>query len=117
VIHSDGSQEIITSAFFRTGDIKSWGRGIEKVRNACIEYGTDFPTFQFMPDGLLVMFKGRIPAEDSTQKISENAGENAGEYYPRNYPRTRNRPRKNHQSHEIGTFHYPAGVGRKNWAI
>jgi predicted HTH transcriptional regulator len=79
VIHSDGSQEIITSAFFRTGDIKSWGRGIEKVRNACIEYGTDFPTFQFMPDGLLVMFKGRIPAEDSTQKISENAGE----YYPR----------------------------------
>ena len=74
---------LIASAFFRTGDIESWGRGIEKVRNACIEYGTDFPTFQFMPDGLLVMFKGRIPAEDIAQKISENAGENAGEYYPR----------------------------------
>ncbi|MEW6078395.1 MAG: ATP-binding protein [Thermodesulfobacteriota bacterium] len=54
---------LIAGAFFRTGDVESWGRGIEKARTACQETGTDFPTFRFEPTGLMVMFKGRIPVE------------------------------------------------------
>ncbi len=59
---------LIAGAFFRTGDIESWGRGIEKVRAACVEYAVDFPTFSFEPAGMLVVFNGRIPDEDAASK-------------------------------------------------
>lgn len=54
---------LIAGAFFRTGDIESWGRGIEKVRAACVENHTDFPSFRFEPTGLMVFFKGQLPVE------------------------------------------------------
>ncbi|ABW66060.1 ATP-binding protein [Desulfosudis oleivorans] len=72
---------LIAGAFFRTGDIESWGRGIEKVRTACEENGTDFPSFRFEPTGLMVMFKGRIPVEEATPTETEASGkrrENVG---------------------------------------
>ena len=59
---------LIAGAFFRTGDIESWGRGIEKVRKACTEYGTDFPMFRFDPAGMLVVFKGRIPMDSAASE-------------------------------------------------
>ncbi len=62
---------LIAGAFFRTGDIESWGRGIEKVRKACTEYGTAFPTFRFDPAGMLVVFKGRIPEEETTLNTTQ----------------------------------------------
>lgn len=57
---------LIAGAFFRTGDIESWGRGIEKVRTACAENNTDFPRFHFEPTGLMVMFKSQLPVESFT---------------------------------------------------
>ena len=56
---------LIAAAFFRTGDIESWGRGIEKVRAACTANDTEFPTFHFEPGGLMVVFKGSVPAGES----------------------------------------------------
>ena len=52
---------LIAGAFFRTGDIESWGRGIDKIRDACQGNGTDFPTFEFEQTGLMVEFKGLVP--------------------------------------------------------
>ncbi len=54
---------LIAGAFFRTGDIESWGRGIDKIRDACKADNVDFPTFEFEPTGLMVEFKGVIPQE------------------------------------------------------
>lgn len=61
---------LIAGAFFRTGDIEAWGRGIEKVRIACEENSTDFPTFRFEPSGLMVFFKGRISVEAAVSETS-----------------------------------------------
>jgi predicted HTH transcriptional regulator len=32
---------LIAGAFFRSGQIEEWGRGIEKITNACKEWGND----------------------------------------------------------------------------
>ena len=60
---------LIAGAFFRTGDIESWGRGIDKIRDACLVDNVKFPAFEFEPTGLMVEFKGDIPQEpnDSVQ--------------------------------------------------
>jgi ATP-dependent DNA helicase RecG len=52
---------LIAGAFFRTGDIESWGRGIDKIRTACSENRIDFPTFEFEPTGVMVEFSGIVP--------------------------------------------------------
>ena len=54
---------LIAGAFFRTGDIESWGRGIDKIRDACRADNVDFPAFEFEPTGLTVEFKGVVPQE------------------------------------------------------
>ena len=63
---------LIAGAFFRTGDIESWGRGIDKVRAACRQSGTEFPAFRFESTGLVVFFKSRVPTEASLA-ASDNA--------------------------------------------
>jgi len=52
---------LIAGAFFRTGDIEAWGRGIDTIRDACRENTTDFPTFEFESTGMMVEFKGVVP--------------------------------------------------------
>lgn len=59
---------LIANAFFRTGDIEAWGRGIQKIRDACKENGTDFPTFEFEPTGMMVEFRGEIPAGETAEQ-------------------------------------------------
>ncbi len=49
---------LIAGAFFRTGDIEAWGRGIATIRNACRENGTEFPAFEAEPTGMMVEFEG-----------------------------------------------------------
>ncbi len=57
---------LIAHAFFRTGDIEAWGRGIDKIRDACREHGADFPDFDAESDGLSVEFHGTPPADDGS---------------------------------------------------
>lgn len=52
---------LIAGAFFRTGDIEAWGRGIDNIRNACREHGANFPTFECDPTSMMVEFKGVVP--------------------------------------------------------
>ena len=77
---------LIAAAFFRTGDIESWGRGIEKVRAACAANDTDFPTFHSEPGGLMVFFKGSVPPGESpadqpglVERLGKGLGERLGE--------------------------------------
>ncbi|MEA3487165.1 MAG: ATP-binding protein, partial [Thermodesulfobacteriota bacterium] len=52
---------LIANAFFRTGLIEAWGRGIEKMLNECKQHGADPPVFDYEPSGLMLLFKGIIP--------------------------------------------------------
>jgi len=72
---------LIANTFFRTGDIEAWGRGIDTIRNACRENGTDFPVFEFESTGMMVEFKGAIPSErkpERSGKVREKFGKDTG---------------------------------------
>ncbi len=71
---------LIANAFFRTGDIEAWGRGIDKIRAACLENDTRFPEFEFDPTGLMVEFNGRVP--ERRQNYIETSTENGTKSAP-----------------------------------
>ncbi len=52
---------LLAGAFFRSGDIESWGRGIDKIRTACREHGSEFPVFNAEPTSMTVEFLGVVP--------------------------------------------------------
>jgi ATP-dependent DNA helicase RecG len=70
---------LIANAFFRTGDIEAWGRGIAMMRHACRKNGTDFPTFEFGPTSMMVEFTGTVPTERTRQKEEDPADRTASE--------------------------------------
>ena len=49
----------IANGFFRAGLIETWGRGIEKICEACIEHNTPIPEYTVHPEDIMVMFKCR----------------------------------------------------------
>ena len=54
---------IIADACFKGGYIDAWGRGIEKIINACKEEGLPEPLFEENSGGMLVtLFNNKLPA-------------------------------------------------------
>jgi len=49
----------VANAFFRAGLIESWGRGIERVFNACLQAGAPEPEWRYESTGLWVVFHQR----------------------------------------------------------
>ena len=49
----------IANGFFRAGLIETWGRGIEKICEACIEHDTPIPKYTVHPEDIMVMFECR----------------------------------------------------------
>ena len=47
----------IANVFYRAGYIEHWGRGIEKICDACKELGADLPLYELRGNGLRVHFK------------------------------------------------------------
>lgn len=47
----------IAKVFYRAGFIEHWGRGIEKICDACKELGTEPPIYELKGNGLRVHFK------------------------------------------------------------
>lgn len=43
----------IANAFFRAGLIESWGRGIERIKDACTQNGYPTPTWTLEPGGVV----------------------------------------------------------------
>ena len=46
----------VANVFFRAGEIETWGRGIERIVNACKSYGCPNPTFNYSSGEMLVTF-------------------------------------------------------------
>ncbi len=59
----DEHNPLLAGAFFRSGDIESWGRGIDKIRTACRENGSQFPVFHADLTSMTVEFSGVVPGD------------------------------------------------------
>lgn len=64
----------IANAFFRSGQIETWGRGIEKIEDACIEAGKPVPTFEATIGEIKVTFTTPT-TEKTTEKTTESIGD------------------------------------------
>ena len=47
----------IANVFYRAGYIEHWGRGIQKICDACRELGAELPVYELVGNGLRVHFK------------------------------------------------------------
>jgi ATP-dependent DNA helicase RecG len=62
----------IANAFFRSGYIGSWGRGIEKIRDYCKAATLPEPIFIYRTSGFWVEFRKDIYNEDSLKEMELN---------------------------------------------
>ncbi len=62
----------IANAFFRSGYIESWGRGITKMTNLCVEAGLPRPTFYYKTSGIWAVFQKDILNEEYLQTLELN---------------------------------------------
>ena len=47
---------LIAGAFFRSGQIEAWGRGIEKITETCKSWGKPLPFFRLRPNEVMIGF-------------------------------------------------------------
>ena len=59
----------IANAFYRAGYIEAWGRGIQKICEACRELGTAEPEYTVLGDDLTVKFTALESAKVSESKV------------------------------------------------
>jgi ATP-dependent DNA helicase RecG len=62
----------IANAFFRSGYIESWGRGITKIISRCKEVGLPSPTFSYKASDFWVTFKKDIYNEEYLSNLDLN---------------------------------------------
>ena len=60
---------LIAGAFFRSGQIEAWGRGIEKITEACKSWGKPDPFFRVRADEVMIGF-------NTVPQFGEKFGEN-----------------------------------------
>lgn len=60
---------MIANTFFRSGFIEAWGRGIEKIKDSCMQTGNPLPEYFVKKEDIMVIFKGlnRKNTQDDTQ--------------------------------------------------
>jgi ATP-dependent DNA helicase RecG len=77
---------LLAAAFFRSGYIESWGRGIEKIYRECREHKNPAPIFDYDMSGLMLSFRaGEIVGEfvegnGNFGESVENFGEKSGDF-------------------------------------
>lgn len=62
----------IANAFFRSGYIESWGRGINKMTTLCIEAGLPKPEFDYQGSGMWTVFRKDIYNAEYLQTLGLN---------------------------------------------
>jgi len=83
---------LLANAFFRSGFIESWGRGIEKIHRECREHDIPKPLFDYGMSGLMLTFRANplhlkeamgeqavANLLKSSEKTSEKASEKTSE--------------------------------------
>jgi ATP-dependent DNA helicase RecG len=48
----------LANVFFKSGMIEAWGRGFEKIREACLLYNGPLPEYEINDEGIMVLCKG-----------------------------------------------------------
>ena len=73
----------IANAFFRAGEIETWGRGIERIIKACKNAGTSKPKIEYSSGELVITFVFgkeyqnaiKIPQNNIVENIVENTND------------------------------------------
>ena len=47
----------LAQVFFKSGLIEAWGRGFDKIRAGCEEYGGELPAYEILENGIMVLCK------------------------------------------------------------
>lgn len=47
----------LANIFFKSGMLEAWGRGFEKIKEACNEYGGPLPEYEINETGIMVLCK------------------------------------------------------------
>ena len=70
----------IANVFYRAGYIENWGRGVEKICDACKELGAELPRYEILGTGVRIFFKALKSAliDEKTADVQENVGINVG---------------------------------------
>jgi ATP-dependent DNA helicase RecG len=68
---------LIAGAFFRSGQIEAWGRGIKKITEACKSWGKPEPFYNVRPDEVMIGFStepqfGEKFTDEFVEKFVEN---------------------------------------------
>lgn len=63
----------IANGFFRAGFIETWGRGIEKICEACKNYGTALPKYTIYPEDIMIKFETLNVANNIANNIANNS--------------------------------------------
>jgi len=72
----------IANAFFRSGQIETWGRGIEKIETACEAEGRPAPVYTATGDEIKVSFCTPITEVDFSENFSDNFTDSANSLNP-----------------------------------
>jgi ATP-dependent DNA helicase RecG len=62
----------IANAFFRSGYVEAWGRGIEKINENCVEAGLPLPLIYYNTGGCWVEFRKDIYNHDALKELGLN---------------------------------------------
>lgn len=65
----------IARVFYRAGYIENWGRGIQKICDACKKLGTDEPEYIVHGDDIMIIFKALKTAKASNSKAPKHQNE------------------------------------------
>lgn len=60
---------LIANTFYRAGFIESWGRGIQKIREACLMAGNKTPSYQIKKDEITIVFEAKSLIESEKPSI------------------------------------------------
>ena len=71
---------LIAGAFFKSGQIEAWGRGVEKISEACRSSGKPRPFYQIRPNEVMVGFNTEIQFGENPEEFGEKFGEHSDEF-------------------------------------
>ncbi|MBM3883574.1 MAG: ArsR family transcriptional regulator [Verrucomicrobia bacterium] len=75
----------VANAFFRAGAIEAWGRGVQRILDACVEAGTPAPEIRYQPGDLWLEFAfapeylAILPGDSGDASRGGRLGEKLGE--------------------------------------
>ncbi len=78
---------LLANTFFRSGYIESWGRGIEKIQQACQQHNIPKPVFDFGMAGLMLTFQAN-PKHMQAALVESGLGEGISKGSPKSSPKS-----------------------------